>query len=335
MAKSRSPGKLDATGVGVWVRDPDAAALSYFATYRRIPGVGSFTAADPESPTSESIGLDGAVSSAGFGSPGTLTVPISMKGQHPTHRLLGAKRRSKEPVTVAWRRPAAQVIRSLPLKATEGVVVATADLGKVTVSTADTPTAKVVRRRLGQLLKEGYLISLANDAAIATAAAQAGLLFLDYSATPVTGDPDKKKFRTIDTVEKDDDGMLVSFVVVPKLFAAVTAAAVSWVSVLSPGLQVADVEAQVTNFGDGDFQPGSVVTGNLVLAPAFDIPHVSAWISRPTLTRYRPNGSGIVSGQEGAGRSRLARRGSEPSRDRRVPRWQGGSAPVAGFGAYA
>ena len=276
MAKSRSPGKLDATGVGVWVKDPDATGTSYFTEYRRIPGVGSFTAADPESPTSESIGLDGAVSSAGFGGPGTLTVPISMKGQHPTHRLLGEKRRNKEPVTVAWRRPAAQVILSLPLAATEGVIVAAADLGLVTTRTAASPPVITVslanRRRLGQLLKEGYLISLTNATEIATAAAQAALDFLDYSATPVTGDPDKKKFRTIDTVDLDDSGLLVSFTVVPNFFAVIAAAAASWVSVLSPGLQVADVEAQVTNFGDGDFQPGSVVTGNLVLAPSFDVP---------------------------------------------------------------
>ena len=270
MAKNRSPGKLDATGVGVWVRDPDAAALSYFATYRRIPGVGSFTAADPESPTSESIGLDGAVSSAGFGGPGTLTVPISMKGQHPTHRLLGAKRRSKEPVEVAWRRPAAQVIRSMELEGQAGVTVATAKKGEVVAAMVSLANS----RRLGQLLKEGYLISLTNTTAL-TVATQAGLEFLEYSATPVTGAADLKKFRTIDTVDLDESGKLESFTVAPEFFAAIaqtSSGTSSFVSILSPGLHVLDVEAQVTNFGDGDYQPGSVVTGNLVLAPAFDVP---------------------------------------------------------------
>ena len=268
MAKNRSPGKLDATGVGVWVKDPAAAALSYFATYRRIPGVGSFTAADPESPTSESIGLDGAVSSAGFGGPGTLTVPISMKGQHPTHRLLGAKRRSKEPVEVAWRRPAAQVILSLSLDGAKGVTVVTGALD-VVLATLDTGP----RRRLGQLLKEGYLISLTNAAAL-TVATQAGLGFIDYTATAVAAD--KTKFRTIDSVDLHAKTReLVSFTVAPafaSVIAQTSSGTSSYISVLSPGLHVLDVEAQVTNFGDGDYQPGAVVTGNLVLAPSFDVP---------------------------------------------------------------
>ena len=259
MAKKRQPNKMDAIGVGVWIKDPAAATGSLFKKYVRVPGLGAFTGADPDQPTTASVGLDGAVQSAGFGEPGTITAPIAMKGQHPAHRFLAQKRRDKKPILVAWRRPARNVIFG-------GATTSTNKLGALMSGVAE-PTGTLGKILARQLI-EGRLISIGNAAAL-TATTQAGLGFVDYGVTPETAD--QLKFRVIVDVTVVN-GLVTEFTVAPGFKTDVAGAAGKFYSILDPGTKVIDVEASVTGYPDGDFQAGAVVTGNLTLAPSLDVP---------------------------------------------------------------
>ena len=266
MAKKRQPNKMDAIGVGVWIRDPEALT-GLFSSYVRVPGLGAFTGADPDQPTTASVGLDGAVQSAGFGEPGTITAPIAMKGQHPAHRFLAQRRRDKKVIQVAWRRPARNVTFGEVTAAPLGIA-ATTD-GVVTPIVASTnAAAAVLGRLLARQLIEGRLISIGNAAKL-DAASQAGLGFVDYDAAPVSADA--KKFRVVVDISVTN-GLVTLFRVAPGFAAAVTISGTTYYSILDPGTNVVGVEASVTGYPDGDFQAGAVVTGNLTLAPSLDVP---------------------------------------------------------------
>ena len=256
MAKKRQPNKMDAIGVGVWIKDP-AASAGLFSEYVRVPGLGAFTGADPDQPTTASVGLDGAVQSAGFGEPGTITAPIAMKGQHPAHRFLAQRRRDKKVIEVAWRRPARNVTFGEQTSSTAGFVSP--------VLTGVVSPSGTLGEKLARLLIEGRLISIGNTAKL-TAASMLG--FVDYDAVPEAAD--QLKFRVIVDVDVTA-GVVTAFKVAPGFKTALSADD-KFFSIRDPGTKVVGVEASVTGYPDGDFQAGAVVTGNLTLAPSLDVP---------------------------------------------------------------
>ena len=96
----RKPSGILVNGVGVYVKDPNAATGDVFETYQRVPGAGSITLPDEAAPQNDIVTIDGSVGAAGFSGVGTATIPLPVLGQHPAHRFLAEKRRSGEAIQV-------------------------------------------------------------------------------------------------------------------------------------------------------------------------------------------------------------------------------------------
>ena len=95
-------------------------------------------------------------------------------------------------------------------------------------------------------------------------ATPAGATGLNYDKAPVAADADK--FRAILNIA--DDGATINLA--PGFMAA--PGADSDLTLRQPGLRWDDVQVQVAQMGDGDFQSASVVGGNLVLRPTAELP---------------------------------------------------------------
>ena len=238
----RKPSGILVNGVGVWVRDPNASAPATFATYQRVPGVGSITLPDEAAPQNDIVTIDGTVGAAGFSGVGTATIPLPVLGQHPTHRFLAATRRSGAALQVRI------------VKEAIGVVVLSD--GTDTVSTAGVvEVATGAQQTVVNQAREGMYLALGTAA---------GITGLNYDATPTAGNA--ANFRAILNIA--DDGSEIR--IAPGLATAVSTDAD--ITIRQPGLRWDDIQAQVAQMGDGDFQSASVTAGNLVLRPNAELP---------------------------------------------------------------
>ena len=248
----RKPSGILVNGVGVYVKDPTlaAAANGIFFNYHRVPGVGSITLPDEAAPQNDIVTIDGSVGAAGFSGVGSATIPLPVLGQHPTHRFLARKRRSGEAIQVRIVKAAVNVYDKVAAGTT-----AAADADVIVVAAA-------FRSDVVNQIREGMVVALADTIT-------AGVLdyFNDPAATPtLPAAADDHKFRTVLSVADDGSEITVSNTI------ATAVATAEMITVRQPGLGWDNVQAQIAQMGDGDFQSASVAAGNLVLRPNAELP---------------------------------------------------------------
>ena len=241
----RKPSGILVNGVGVYVRDPNAATGDVFEDYQRVPGAGSITLPDEAAPQNDIVTIDGSVGAAGFSGVGTATIPLPVLGQHPAHRFLAVFRRSGDPIQVRILKLAVRVA-VLPGAITDATVGG--------VATVASDSEKTVENQA----REGMYA--------AVHATPTGGTALDYDDTPASGGADAARFRAILNIA--DDG--TELTLAPGFNPAISSA--TDLTLRQPGLRWDDVQVQVAQMGDGDFQSASVVGGNLVLRPTAELP---------------------------------------------------------------
>lgn len=251
MVKLREPTGIRVNGVGVFIRDQNAAVGKLHAKYMRVPGLGSITLPDEAAPQNDAIGLDGVVGATGFSGVGSITVPVPHLGQHPTHRFLGSRKRDKAPFLVSVRRPASRLFSVGDGIAAGGAAVAAEGLSVVSVP--DTHRSAVKNK-----LREGMLIAIADIDPDPGAFVDSG------AAAPAAADD--VQFQTVVDLEADGS----EFRVAPGFGAVNSAGFDLWVR--QPGKEWLDVECTAGQMGDGDWQAAAILAGNLVLIPTFQLP---------------------------------------------------------------
>ena len=258
----RKPSGILVNGVGVWVRDPNAATGSVFATYQRVPGVGSITLPDEAAPQNDIVTIDGTVGAAGFSGVGTATIPLPVLGQHPAHRFLAATRRSGAAIQVRIVKEAIGVFTGTDVLEDAGTV----DTGS---SESGIAIAAAVRSSVVNSAREGMFVALSNTA-------PSGVTGTAYDATPSAAtDAAYKPVLNI-----ADDGSVIN--VAPD-FSTDYATPLN-LHVIQPGLRWDNIQCQVAQMGDGDFQSASVAAGNLVLRPNAELPLSDAIVGTTVAT---------------------------------------------------
>ena len=263
MARKRDEAGIEVIGLSCFVKDPAAAATAFMSEYRYLPGMGSVTLPDPAPEVRSTILLRGAIQSSGFSEPGQITIPFGAASQHPTHRFLRDAHEDGRNFLLKLRKPAVKV----------GSIAAALGAGAVEVrvkgiSKVDIVAAK--QEEVSQLIVHNMIVSISN-------------------ADPVGGDwagdydqaagqaADDNKFQAVFELEEDGSELYL----VPGFSAANTAAAIG-LFVRTPGMEWADVTVKAGQMASGDWQPGDVVKGNLVIP----------------LTRRLPNPSLVVTTSE-------------------------------------
>lgn len=253
MARNRKPTGIRVNGVGIFVKDPNAASGKLFHGFRRAPGVGSITLPDEAPDTNTSVGIDGSVQSAGFADVGSITVPIAQKNQHVVHRFLERMRASQDVIVARVLKAAVKRIGITDALAAGGAAVAANGVSELTIESTKRNTVK-------KKVLEGLILSVGNadpdDANSAVAEAEGA------AKTADNGD-----FQSV--VEVEDDG---SEILVAPGFAGVNTAAAENLYVRQAGMMWDEIEVTVGQMGHGDFQSGNIVTGNLVLIPTEELP---------------------------------------------------------------
>ena len=263
----RKPSGILVNGVGVYVKDPNAATGDVFEDYQRIPGAGSITLPDEAAPQNDIVTIDGSVGAAGFSGVGSATIPLPVLGQHPAHRFLAATRRSGAAIQVRIVKLAVNVVVLI-----DGVhpTVAALVTGLVTVTEGES------RQTVKNQAREGMYAAVHATPAGATA--------LNYDKTPLLA-ADANKFRAILNIDDDGDTITLApgFMDAP--------AANTDITIVQPGLRWDNVQVQVAQMGDGDFQSASVVGGNLVLRPTAELPVSDVVVATAFATAATTDGS--------------------------------------------
>ena len=235
----RKPSGILVNGVGVYVKDPNATS-GVFSTYQRVPGAGSITLPDEAAPQNDIVTLDGSVGAAGFSGVGTATIPLPVLGQHPTHRFL--------------KRQSGGAIQLRIVKLAIGVDVLTGGGSVVTAKFGEIAVGAAFQQSVANLAREGMYVALGT---VSTTEDEA----LDYNVAALDG----SRFRAILNIA--DDGSIIA---IAPSFTAVASA--GDLTIIQPGLRWDNIQVQVAQMGDGDFQSASVVGGNLVLRPNAALP---------------------------------------------------------------
>ena len=237
------------------MKDPNAATGAVFATYQRIPGVGSITLPDEAAPQNDIVTIDGSVGAAGFSGVGSATIPLPVLGQHPTHRFLSDKRRSGEAVQ-------ARIVK-LAINVFAG--------GDILTDATDTVSAGGLVEVVDQTFRQNIVNQAREGMYLALGAPSADLTGLDYDASPAG--TNATRYRAILNIN-DEQGTMndeVHIQLAPGIAVALASADTD-ISIVQPGLRWDNIQAQVAQMGDGDFQSASVLGGNLVLRPNAELP---------------------------------------------------------------
>ena len=253
MAKKRAPGGILVKGVSVFVKDPNAAVGDLFLNYVRVPGLGAITLPDESAPSTDIVVLDGTTAATGTAPVGTISCPVGVLSEHPAHQFLGAARRSGALVQVAVIRPAENRIDF----AVAADAVAAAANGKSEVVVVGDERAKA------KLMLEGDIVSFA---AAAAAAPMSNTFLYYYNAAPAAAALDDS-FQAV--MEIEDDGSV--FNITPGMSGNADSVAAK-VFLRTAGKKWKDIECQVGQMSDGDFQSSTKVSGNLVFNPTSVLP---------------------------------------------------------------
>lgn len=258
MAGKTKPNSVLVTGLRVFVKDPNAAAGTYFTKWRRITGSASMTMPDEAPTTTDTPLIDGSISAVGFGGIGTIVMPIGALTSGLTHRFLAAFRRTKKSVLVRVGRPAVKVF-----DIDDAASVAAADAGEsvITIKAANRTSVRNLA-----LVDQFAAVAAADPAATGDAnptVAANGEALLDY-----TEDADDGKFMAIGEVAENGQTLNV----VPGVSSAIAVGSEEHLWVRNPGIFWDSIECQVAQFGDSDWQAGGHAAGNLVLQPTSELP---------------------------------------------------------------
>ena len=218
---------------------------AHLADYVEVPGPSGITLPSEESPANDEVMLQGVGQAAGFGSPGSIVVPLARLNQHPTHRLLTQKNIAGGKVLARVIRPAEAVVSYLNATANVAPAIA-AGAGGISVVSG----AKFSAVRPGMYVAWGANLAAVNAQEAASAA----------------GD-DGAHWRPIIDVADDFNSFRIGFGVA----GAVAAGNAVNVFVRIAGMEWLDLLCSVGTMGKGEMAAAQSVAGNLVLRPDADI----------------------------------------------------------------
>ena len=235
MPKIRQPNGPLVNGTSLLVKDPNIDA-GLFTKFRRVPGLASFTLPDETGTTSEQQTMDGPLQSSETAGVGTIVGAIAATSGHATHRLLGAKRRDGQQVTVTIIKPAVgKTINAVGTTQAGGMEIAIPNANRAAVKS---------------LVREGMLIAIGDN-------------FTPGIHVYSDSDPeaaDDGKFRPVLDVEAD--GSVIRVEAVYK-----SAIAAKKLHLRQDGVLYESINVSVNGFGDGDFQAGGRIAANIAFAP--------------------------------------------------------------------
>jgi len=262
MAQNRSPLGITVNGALLQVRDPNAKSGAWFQTYRRVPGLGSFTLPAEAGTTNETALMDGTVGAAAFKGVGTITGAIGALGVHATHLFLEERSLNGEDIQVNIIRLATKVKDILIAKGgSVDVVDVSEDKSKIIVPSANRDDVK-------SSVRAGCLILLGAPASSPAALDKDSVV--DYDDA-VSGANDLN-WQVCQEVEDDGSEIIVA----PGFSAdkATTSSNGIMLQVRNPGRTYTDILCTVNQFDAGDFQNASNVAGNISLTPSVALPRV-------------------------------------------------------------
>lgn len=254
MARKREEAGIEVIGLSCFIKDPAAAATDFMSEYRYLPGMGSVTLPDPAPEVRSTILLRGSIQSSGFAEPGQITIPFGATSQHPTHRFLRDRHEDGKNFLLKLRKPAVKVGSITNAVAAGGVAVRAKGISTITIES-------------GQQAEVAQQVVHSMAVALAAADPDPGDFAGDYNAS--VGTPaDDPKFQAV--FELEDDGS--ELFLVPGFAAANTAAAKN-LYIRTPGMEWKDITSRAGQMASGDWQPGDVVKGNLVIPLSRRLPN--------------------------------------------------------------
>ena len=259
MPENKSPLGIVVNGAILQVRDPSLSAGLFF-TYRRVPGLGSFTLPAETGSVNETTLMDGTVSAAQFKGVGTITGTVGALGAHPAHMFLEEKSLDGENVQVNIVRLAVAV-KEITVAGVTDVIDISDDTMKVNLPTANHADVQ-------SSIRAGSLVAI--SAVAAAPVKQASNMVVDYKETVKAASD--LLWQPVWEVESDGS----SFKVAPGFFADKSSTAQNsiLIQVRNPGRTYRDILCTVSQWDAGDFQNGQNVSGNITLTPSVALPRV-------------------------------------------------------------
>ena len=262
MTANRSPLGIVVNGAYMQVRDPNAASGAFMATYRTVPGLGSFTLPAEAGSTNETALMDGTVGAAAFAGVGTITGSVGALGVHPTHLFLEEAKLDARSVQMSIVRLAVNVQDIMvPASGSDSVVDQSDNPNRIKIPVA-------VRSTVRSAVRQGCLIAL--SAAAASPRKQTLNTVVEYSAN-ASGANDRLWQLCYEVA---DDGSYID--VTPGFSADVGANNQNaLLQVRNPGRTYAGILGTVNQWDAGDYQNGQNVAGNITFTPTSALPRVA------------------------------------------------------------
>lgn len=260
----RTPNAIVVNGAYLRVKDPSAAAGSFFGTYVTVPGLANFTMPAEAGATTDTALMDGSISAPQFAGVGTITGSIGARTAHPAHQFLEQRKIDQEDITIEILKHAVPVV-SVDVAAA-GSIVDGGGLDELVLATLGADRAR-------QNILNGHIVHVwASDDIAADGPDDGGRSFLLYGAA-ATAENDKQ-WRSIPSVVLDDAGAPMGVKVVPHFSAAIAVPGnkSGRITVRNGGLRWTDLNVKVNQFDQGDFQAGGNVSSNVTFTPSVSVP---------------------------------------------------------------
>ena len=230
----------------------DAAPFDEFVT---VPGLGSFTLPDEVGAVNDVVTLDGIISTPAYGVPGQIVAPLGALTTDYTHQWLKERKLDGKQITIEVFRLATEI------GTIEKVITGDVSGAHVLASAKEIKVVGAARKTVAALVTRGVLVGI--DAKPST--------FVNYDGAADTG----VRWQLVTSVS--DDGATIG--VLPGFTAAAigTAAIPKSLYIRNPGIHYENIVGVVNGFGNGDFQAGGLVSGNLTFTPKFNLPVCSVY----------------------------------------------------------
>ena len=241
------------------VQDPNASSGAFMATYRTVPGLGSFTLPAEAGSTNETALMDGTVAAAAFAGVGTITGTIGALGVHPTHLFLEEAKLDGRTVQMNIIRLAVNV-QDLILPGSNGARGTYVDVS-ASANRINIPAS--LRNTVRSAVRQGCLIALGAGGA-GTPGKQSSNTVVDYNAAVAAANDRLWKL----CYEVAADG---SYIDVTPGFSAdqmVQNNQSARLEVRNPGRTYAAILGTVNQWDAGDYQNGQNVAGNITFTPS-------------------------------------------------------------------
>ena len=264
MARKRDPIGITVNGAHLFVKDPNAAAAAFWGSFRRVPGLGSFTLPAEAGSVNEIALMDGTVAAAQARGVGTITGTIGALGAHPTHLFMEGRAGNQSPVQISIIRTAVGAgERELAVGADVTAPVGANGSSLIVIGDGG------IQAWVNNSVRAGHLIAYSSDTSAGMVTMPTDV-FRSYDGSTLAAEGD---WQTVMDVKDGGTEILVS----PgfEVAVAVIAGEPGMLWLRNPGRSYQEIVGVVNQWDAGDFQNGSVVSGNMSFTPSAALPVVT------------------------------------------------------------